>query len=267
MDASEPTGYENEPEEQFSPLPADLYPTVFHIETDLIREDSRYYNRLLNDYQCRSILELGCGTGRVLEYLYERGLNITGIDCSREMLCFSKKSRFCPTAEMDMRKLGFSCCFDAVLIPHNTLNLIGKIDDINACLAEIRRVLLPHGLLVLHLFVPNIELTEHPEKRHFQFSLFDILPKKKLIKETVRVYEPENEELTLEERYKFRSFNAPKENRNFRQILKLAALPFKKWKNILENSGFQIVAAHSDFSGTPFIDGKTASLIVTLRGG
>ena len=251
MDTSEPTGYENEPAEVFSPLPGDLYPTVFHIETDQLREDLLFYQNTLIKHQSRTILELGCGTGRVIEYLYDRGFNIAGIDYSRNMLGFSKTSRYAPTAEMDMRRLGFSCCFDTVLVPHNTLNLIGDIEDINTCLAEIRRVLLSDGILALQLFIPDNELREHPGKRYFQFSLFDILPKKKLLKETVRIYSPEKEQLLLEERYKFRSFNAPQENRNYRHILKLAAFSFRKWKDILVDQGFRILTAHCDFTGTP----------------
>lgn len=265
MNTSEPTGYENEPDEIFSPLPADLSPTVFHIETEQIREDCRYYHQLLEKHQSRSILELGCGTGRILEYLFDKGRNIFGIDYSREMLTFSKKSRYAPTAEMDMRRLGFSCCFDTVLIPHNTLNLISSLEDISDCLAEVKRVLVAGGILILHLFVPDRELKKHPGRRHFQFSLFDILPGKKLIKETIRVYTPEKEQLLLEERYKFRSFNAPEENRNYSHSLQLAAFPFKKWNTILEDNGFQLVTAHGDFSGSPFIDGKTSSLIITVR--
>lgn len=265
MDTNEPTGYENEPDEVFSPLPADLYPTVFHIETEQTREDCRYYHQILKEQQSRSILELGCGTGRIQEYLYEKGWNITGIDYSREMLRFSRKTRYSPTAEMDMRRLGFSCCFDTVLIPHNTLNLIGSINDITSCLMEVRHILNPGGILALHLFVPDKELLKYPGKRHFQFSLFDILPKKKLIKETIRVYSPEKEELMLEERYKFRSINAPEENRDFSHCLKLAAYSFAAWKQLLKNTGFRIITAHGDFSNTPFLEERSSMLVIKAQ--
>ena len=69
MSSNEPTGYENEPEEIFIPLPAQLYPALYHLEMSEFQDDRNFYVKKLAEHGCRHVLELGCGTGRISEHL------------------------------------------------------------------------------------------------------------------------------------------------------------------------------------------------------
>ncbi len=64
-----------------------------------------------------SVLDLGCGTGKpILEYLLSKGINVTGVDGSSEMLDIAKANF--PSTEFilqDMRQLALNKKFDAII--------------------------------------------------------------------------------------------------------------------------------------------------------
>lgn len=113
------------------------------------------------------ILELGCGTGRVLLPLAEAGFRVTGIDCSAPML---QRADVAATAlgvqgavslvESDMtdadRAPGGP--FGLVLVPLNGLLHLADPAVQRAALAATRRALDPRGQLVLDLFNPVSEI-------------------------------------------------------------------------------------------------------------
>lgn len=265
MGLHEPSGYENEPVEHFAPLPADLYCTFYDLEMGARLQDCDYYARLLEEHQCRTVLELGCGTGRIVEFLGSRNYRAVGIDNSHEMLVFNRHQRLSPMVEMDMCHLGFSQTFDAVIIPHNTLNLINDEKTIHRCLSEIKKTLTKNGLLVIQLFSLTATLIEQAHKRLFQFALFDTGKNGKLVKETIKTYYPETNQLLLEERYKIRSFDDPSHNRNYNQIFPLTAYPASKWFQIISSSGFCINSTHSGHNNEGFNPDQDSTLLITAH--
>lgn len=265
MNRYEPTGYENEPDECFLPLPSDLYCALFNQQFPDSSEEITYYKDILTGYSCRNIIELGCGTGRICEHLVGSGFKLLGIDNSREMLNFSKHSRQVPTVEMDMTRLGFSRSFDAALLPCNTLNLLKNEETIARCLDEIRQVLRNSGLLILHLFVPNQLLIENSGKKLFQFSLSDLPQGGRLIKETIRVYDPEAGLVSLEERYKIRPSTNHQARENYSQSFQLAAFPPQNWLDLISKAGFSVLSTHALFDQSPFRDHKDSTLLVIAQ--
>jgi SAM-dependent methyltransferase len=65
---------------------AELYDIAFG--WDLSDEADWLVSRLGPD--CRSVLEPGCGSGRMLEALAERGLEVVGIDLSEQMVAYAQ---------------------------------------------------------------------------------------------------------------------------------------------------------------------------------
>jgi SAM-dependent methyltransferase len=114
MNEGRESGYENEPEETFAPLPLERYCSFYHLEMHAV-EDRSFYRNQLQQHGCHSVLELGCGTGRICDYLQHCGFTVIGIDNSRPMLAFTGASRCTPTIEMDMCRLGLRRRFDHVL--------------------------------------------------------------------------------------------------------------------------------------------------------
>jgi ubiquinone/menaquinone biosynthesis C-methylase UbiE len=96
------------------------------------------------------VLEVGIGTGRNLEH-YPRGVRLTGVDLSPEMLAIARRRSHSLEREVDLlvadaESLEFpDGSFDTVV---STLTMC-SIPDHRAALAEARRVLRPGGRLVM----------------------------------------------------------------------------------------------------------------------
>ncbi len=109
------------------------------------------------------ILEVGCGTGRVLIPLARQGYRITGIDASAAML---EKAREKVTAEdlqgrvtlveQEMGGLALEERFNLAFAALNSFAHLHTTDDQLAALARIRQQLNAGGLLVLDLFNPDL---------------------------------------------------------------------------------------------------------------
>lgn len=108
------------------------------------------------------VLELGCGSGRVLAALSEHELPLTGIDNSRSMLDIARTRlpRSIQIVECDMRQLDsnehlpgrpFWFAFSAI----NTFLHLPDIESQMMTLDGLRKVVVSGGILMLDLFVPD----------------------------------------------------------------------------------------------------------------
>jgi len=112
------------------------------------------------------ILDLGCGSGRLLVLFLEKGWEVYGVDISKAA-CISTKKKvgknvFCGELEDQNFPSDF---FDMVILWH----VIEHIPDPRKVLKEIRRILKKDGILVLAL--PNIESLQFKIFRKYWFPL------------------------------------------------------------------------------------------------
>jgi SAM-dependent methyltransferase len=110
------------------------------------------------------VLELGCGTGRVLVPLARAGVSIVGVDRSAPMLARGRarvrRLRTKVSAQLvrgDIRDLPFGGgpTFDLVIAPYGILQSLLRDADLARVLASIARVLAPGGLFGIDL-VPDV---------------------------------------------------------------------------------------------------------------
>lgn len=123
--------------------------------------------RLLPVGRVADLLDIGTGTGRVVELFGERGVNAVGIDLSREMLAVARANlartnlRNCYVRQGDMYRLPWpGPSFDAVTI-HQVLHFA---DDPGRVIGEAARVLRPGGRIVIADFAPHD--LDHLRKDH-----------------------------------------------------------------------------------------------------
>jgi ubiquinone/menaquinone biosynthesis C-methylase UbiE/DNA-binding transcriptional ArsR family regulator len=113
---------------------------------------------VFGDQPPRSLLDIGTGTGRILQLMAPKiGFGL-GVDLSREMLAVARANldrtslRNCQVRQGDMYHLPLpDGSFDAATL-HNVLRFA---DDPGAALAEAARVLRPGGRLVVVDFAPH----------------------------------------------------------------------------------------------------------------
>jgi len=112
------------------------------------------------------VLEVGCGTGRILIPTARAGVDIVGLDLSPHMLqVCQKRLRDEPGAvqsrvrlrQADMRSFDLAQRFRLVTLPFRPFQHLTTVEDQRSCLASIHRHLKEAGRLILDLFNPSLE--------------------------------------------------------------------------------------------------------------
>jgi SAM-dependent methyltransferase len=109
------------------------------------------------------ILELGCGTGRVLLPLARDGHRVVGVDVSPAMLAIARNKAEAEglagqvsLLQQDMRNLDLDRHFNLIFSAINSFSHLLSTRDQLAALARVREHLAPGGLLLLDLFNPDL---------------------------------------------------------------------------------------------------------------
>ena len=122
-------------------------------------EDFDFYKTFCN--KSDSIIEIGCGTGRILDYFLNQDYKIIGVDVSEEMLNKAKNKLdkwiikgHLELYNYDFTNGGFKDSFDKALITFYTFNYI--IDKPQDFLSNVYDSLNSNGLLLMDLFYPTV---------------------------------------------------------------------------------------------------------------
>jgi SAM-dependent methyltransferase len=112
------------------------------------------------------VLEVGCGTGRVLIPTARAGVAITGLDLSPHMLAVCRERLKAESPEVqarvrlveeDMRQFELAQPFHLVTLPFRPFQHLTSVEEQLACLGCLRRHLAESGKLILDIFNPMLE--------------------------------------------------------------------------------------------------------------
>jgi len=124
----------------------------------------------------RDLLDIGTGTGRIIEVLAPQVGQALGIDQSREMLAFARVNLERAGASNGMVRLGDmyqlplpDASFDAVVI-HQVLHYADRPASV---IAEAARVLRPNGVLIIVDFAPHVLEFLRVEHAHHRLGFAD----------------------------------------------------------------------------------------------
>lgn len=120
-------------------------------------EAERYAANLIRWLGVRSgqrVLDVACGEGRYARALARRGLRVTGVDLSQDLLEEARaRGKLLPGAPLyfrrDIRKLPFSMQFEGALSMFTSFGYFETREDDLAIFRGIHRALLPGGRLVV----------------------------------------------------------------------------------------------------------------------
>lgn len=105
------------------------------------------------------VLELGCGTGELSVPLAEAGFSVTGLDDSSALLEFAAaKNSDVRWIEGDMRGFDLNERFALIMLPSDNLGHLHTPEDFESCMNSVKRHLVPGGVFVIDVFVPNLNL-------------------------------------------------------------------------------------------------------------
>ncbi len=137
---------------RFEALPLVAYPpalfAAIHTGTD---GDVDFYRRVCTG--ARSVLEFGCGFGRIAKPLYDDGLEVVGLDLSEGLMAMAPAG---PTyLREDMRKVSLGRTFDRVILPYNGMYCMLDQPSVDAVLARAKEHLAPGGYFVFDAYAAD----------------------------------------------------------------------------------------------------------------
>ena len=107
------------------------------------------------------VLELGCGTGRILLALIAAGIEAIGVDRSLPMLQRLRRDAAeralapPPVVQMDIDAIALDGHFSVVLAPYSLITYITDLDAARRLLRELRGLLAHDGELIVDAFIPQ----------------------------------------------------------------------------------------------------------------
>lgn len=137
-----------------------MFPLLYHTHHSLHQEDIPYWLELASR-TFGAILELGCGTGRVLLPLARAGHTCWGLDNDPAMLEFCAhqidpqlRARI-HLVQADMRTFQLPEKFSLILLPCNTLSTLAEL-DLERLLKNVFKHLAPGGCFTCSLANPEL---------------------------------------------------------------------------------------------------------------
>jgi SAM-dependent methyltransferase len=122
------------------------------------------------------VLELACGTGRVLFPVAREGVKITGLDISRGMLDIARKKlaalekKYRSRVDVihgDMTNFDLKKKFKLIYIPFRSFQGLLTSEDRDKCLACARGHLAEDGIFILDLFAPIHKYLAQERRREY----------------------------------------------------------------------------------------------------
>lgn len=148
---------------------AEIYDQLY-LKTFNYDQDAEFVDSILEKYQIKELLELGCGSGHLAKLLVKKGYKITGIDLYEEMLQIARMRL--PEVEFlqqDIRHLKLDRKFDAIIAMGRMFTYMTTNDDVEQSIHSIAACLNPGGVFLFDNFsAPHFikNFKENEEKLH-----------------------------------------------------------------------------------------------------
>jgi SAM-dependent methyltransferase len=253
------------------PLLAELYDLV---PAYTKRTDIDFYLQCCREAS-GPILELGCGTGRILHPAAEAGCRITGLDISTHMLTECSRKLQLKSSEVqdrvqlvegDMTNFDLAKSFHLVIVPFRAFLHLLTADDQLACLKSINRHLAIGAHLILDVFQVNLKMITDPNatKESEDFAEYE-LPDGRRLRRASRfvAFHPAEQINEVEMIYYLTNLDGTTE-----RIVQ--AFPFRyvfrfEMEHLLDRCGFKVVDLFGNFDKSPLVDKSPEMIFIAQK--
>lgn len=229
----------------------------------LSRADIQFYVDCARENGGR-VLELGCGTGRILIPTAAAGWEIVGLDLSEAMLarCREKLAQQPPAVQERVRVVQGSMSsfelgetFNLVTIPFRGFQHLLTAEEQMACLRAAHQHLGPGGRLVFDVFHPNPEMLHDPKyQRETDEFPETALPDGRRFKRTFRIAAFRRAEQINEIEYGFYVKHPDGRQEVSKQVIPMRYSFRFELEHLLVRCGFRVLALYGDFDRSALKD-------------
>jgi SAM-dependent methyltransferase len=213
------------------------------------------------------VLELGCGTGRLLIPLLSTGYDVHGLDASSAMLEVARRKREQLPAEAakrthlhhgDMCEFALGQQFAFVFIAFRSFQNLLTPEAQRRCLVCVRRHLASNGKAIINLFDPKYDLIlpgRHEGVQRPRDVIHPVSGNRVLVETLERVNDPLTQ--IFKERWRFTETDPNGEVvRQEEEYLELRWTFRYEMRHLVESCGLVVEAEYSDFQRSPPEYGK-----------
>ncbi len=228
---------------------------------------------------CRSakgeVLELGCGTGRVLIPAARAGCEITGLDLSEYMLEVCREKLNAEPDEVrqrvnlvrgNMTKFTLQQRFDLAIIPFRPFQHLVSVKEQMDCLESIHRHLNPRGRIILDVFQPKLSVIIDPKRVEETENVPELtLPDGRKFRRTGRVPATHTSEQVIEVEL-IHYVTTP--NGDTERLVSLFPMRYffrYELEHLLARCGFNVADIHGDFNKSLLTDDSPEMIFVAEK--
>jgi len=213
------------------------------------------------------VLEVMCGTGRVLVPLARAGFEVAGIDSNGKMLEVARRKLAKESPDVqerativraDVRDFDLGRKFGLAILAFSSVNHLLSPEDQDRAMACLKRHLSENGLLAVASFIPHPEKL-HSEKldREVELANGDLL-----IRYSTLTVAPDTGLMRVN--YRWELERDDKIVRESTSAFDLRLLKPNQLKALLEGAGFQLVERYGGYRGEP-LDPKGDIVVFVAR--
>jgi SAM-dependent methyltransferase len=228
-------------------------PVLFDIENSEFEPDGPFYLSLAQQV-AGSVLELGCGTGRITIPLAQHSIDIVGLDVVPGMIAQAKgKAGDLPIrwVEADVRDFHLGQQFDLICAPGAVFEHLLERADQEAMLACVREHLAPEGLFASSILFPHPARMVNSEEEQEWFSYVDEAGREVRVTGTDR-YDPVRQ---IREETAYRRWHDAEGREVTRRARLALRLVFpQEMDSLLHYNGFTVLHRYGDWDSGPLTD-------------
>ncbi len=204
------------------------------------------------------VLELACGTGRLVLPLARAGLTVTGLDASRFMLAVARRNLVqegaevrarCHLVEGSMVDFSLEERFGLICIPARSFQILLTREEQRGCLERCARQLRPDGRLAIDVFNPRLDLLTSPAGHEEGPDDFEGPDGVAITNRAHSDYDQANQTVSSVRWYEYDS-DQGHVVREYSLALRYLFRFEMEW--MLEACGFELEALYGDFERSPF---------------
>lgn len=203
--------------------------------------------------QCQGaarVLELGCGSGRVLSALVEVADDVWGVDLDPAHLAFARLTSPGATVVLgNMRDVPLEGTFDRIVIPYCGLWTLPSDEEIAQCLRHIAQLLTPGGVLLFDVYaidedeVDDLMYEDEDEEELGDYAMGDINATV-----TERTMPIPGQERSLKAEYCYKM----SDGKEWRQVVHQHFVTPNALVDLCAQAGLEVVQRSGDFYGSPY---------------
>ena len=236
-----------------------------HVPLYLERSDVAFYVEEAKSSR-GPVLELGCGTGRILIPIARAGSTIVGLDSSKQMLerCRANLARE-PAAvqqrvtlhQHDMHDFDLGAQFSLIIAPFRVFQHLTTIAAQLRFLATVARHLAPQGRFVFDVFNPRFEILVSADGTEREDTPATRLPDGRTFRRAYRIARVRWVDQVSESELIYYV-----DGKRYVQSFEMRWFLPAELQHLLARAGFRVRQAYGDFARGPLVDGAPEQVVV-----